>query len=227
MRVRYSAIPVVVAPHGLALGGGCELTLHADRVQATAELYTGLVEFGVGLIPGGGGTKEMAKRAAAFTQAGDVELNNLQRLYMNVATARVSTSANEAFDQCILQTGDRISINRDKQITDAKQLALLLAEAGYTQPLPSLIKVQGKTGLANLLVGINSMSMGGYITEHDNKIASKLAHVICGGALSSPQLVSEQYLLDLEREAFLSLCGEAKTQERIAGVLNGKPAVRN
>ena len=228
VRARYSSIPVVVAPHNMTLGGGCELTLHADHVQMHAETYIGLVEFGVGVIPGGGGSKEMARRASLATNnQGDVELNVLQKLYMNIATAKVATSAAEARDMMILRAQDGITLNRDRLLADAKAAALSFAHAGYTQPERSPIKVQGKTGLAGLYVGANQMLMGKYISEHDLKIAQKLAYVMCGGDLSTPQFVSEQYLLDLERQAFLSLCGERKTQERMQGILNGNKVVRN
>ena len=228
MRVRYSAVPVVVAPHGLTLGGGCEMTLHADRVQATAETYIGLVEVGVGLIPAGGGTKETALRVSDAIEAGDPENNALMNAFMNIATAKVATSAQEAFGTHIFRRGDRVSMNKERQLADAKILALELAEGGYSQPVPRKdIKVLGKSALGTLLAGIHGMRLGRYISDHDQKVATKLAFTICGGDLSYPQRVSEQYLLDLEREAFLSLCGERKTLERIQTVLaTGKP-VRN
>jgi len=228
MRVRYSSIPVIIAPHGLSLGGGCEMTLHADRVQAAAETYIGLVEVGVGLIPAGGGTKELTKRVSDAIEEGDVELNALQNAFMNIATANVATSAHEAYDMHILRRGDGISLNKDRQIADAKKLALELANAGYTQPVQANnIKVQGRTGMALFYAGINGMKMGNYITDHDVKIAKKIANVMCGGDLSYPQEVSEQYLLDLEREAFLSLTGEKKTLERIQAILQGQKPLRN
>ncbi len=228
MRVRYSAIPVVVAPAGMALGGGCEMTLHADRVQAHAETYIGLVEVGVGVIPGGGGCKEMALRLSDSYEAGDVELNTLQSIFMNIATAKVSTSAQEGFDMKYFRRGDRITMNRARLIADAKDAVLELSNAGYVQPKQRKdIKVQGKSGIALFKSGIHGMQLGKYISEHDAKIASKLAYVMCGGDLSYPQLVSEQYLLDLEREAFLSLAGERKTLERIQSLLNGGKPLRN
>ncbi len=228
MRVRYSSIPVVVAPAGLTLGGGCEMTLHADRVQAAAESYIGLVEVGVGVIPGGGGCKEMALRLSDSYAAGDVELNTLQSIFMNIATAKVSTSAHEAFDMQFMRRGDKVTLNRHRLIADAKASVLELAAAGYTQATPRKdIKVQGKTGIALFKAGISAMQYGKYISEHDAKIAEKLAYVICGGDLSYPQLVSEQYLLDLERESFLSLTGERKTLERIQSLLNGGKPLRN
>jgi 3-hydroxyacyl-CoA dehydrogenase len=228
MKARYSAVPVVVAPHGMSLGGGCELTLHADRVQAIAETYIGLVEVGVGLIPGGGGTKEMTLRVSERTEFGDVEYNALQNTFMNIATAKVATSAFEAKDLNILRPQDGISINANRQLTDAKLAAIHLAEAGYTKPVQKTnIKVQGRGGLALFYTGINGMKMGNYISDHDVLIAKKIANVMCGGDFTSPAEVSEQYLLDLEREAFLSLCGERKTLERIEAILNGKKPLRN
>ena len=226
MRMRYSSIPVVVAPHGLTLGGGCEMCLHADAVQAAAESYIGLVEVGVGLIPGGGGTKEMALRASDRNIKEDIETNYLQQLFINVGTAKVSTSAHEAFDNFILRPGyDCISMNPDRRIADAKRRALLLWEQGYTQPAPRAdIRVQGRGGLGGLLAGIHGMWRGNYISDYDKLIAEKLASVMCGGDLTAPTLVSEQYLLDLEREAFLSLCGQKKTLERLQSILTtGKP----
>jgi len=226
MRLRYSSIPVVAAPHGMTLGGGCELSMHSDKVVAAAETYIGLVEFGVGVIPGGGGSKEMALRASDQFHKNDVELNVLQEYFLAVAMAKVSTSAYEAFDTGILQKGkDVIVVNRDRQIAEAKKHALILAEAGYTQPVRRKdVKVLGKQALGMFLVGTDSMEAGHYISEHDKKIANKLAYVMAGGDLSEPTLVTEQYLLDLEREAFLSLCTERKTLERIQFMLTkGKP----
>lgn len=229
MRARYSSVPVVTAPHSLALGGGCEINLHADKVVAHAETYMGLVELGVGLIPAGGGTKEMALRASDLYQSGDTELNILQTAFMNIAQAKVSTSAQEAMNMHYLKPDrDQIVINRSRLIAEAKQAAIELAENGYTQPTQRTdIKVQGKAGIATFKAGIASMKMAGYITEHDALIANKLAYVICGGDLSYPQLVSEQYLLELELEAFLSLCGERKTMERMQGLLSGGKPPRN
>lgn len=228
MRVRYSSIPVVVAPHTLALGGGCEISLHADRVVATAETYMGLVEVGVGLIPAGGGTKEMALRCSDLYATGDPELNTLQAAFMNIATAKVSTSAQEALEMNYLRRGDEIVVSRARLIADAKQAAVELADAGYTQPKQrNDIRVQGKAGIALFKAGVQGMKMGRYISEHDAKIADKLAYVISGGDLSYAQNVTEQYLLDLEREAFLSLCGEKKTLERLQGLLNGGKPPRN
>ena len=225
MRMRYSSIPVVGTPHGLTLGGGCELNLHCDRVVASAESYIGLVEFGVGLIPGGGGTKEMTLRTAAKYEDGEPEFNLLRNTYMTISTAQVSTSAAEAFDLGYLRRGDEVVVNPNRVIAQAKAAALELAEAGYSQPTPATnIKVHGKGALAMFKTGVFAMKEGKYISAHDQLIADKLAYVMCGGDLSAPTEVSEQYLLDLEREAFLSLCGERKTLERIQSILTtGKP----
>lgn len=226
MRVRYSGVPVIVAPHGMTLGGGCEMSMHADKVVAAAETYIGLVEFGVGVIPGGGGSKEMALRASDLFRKNDVELNVLQEYFLTVAMAKVSTSAYEAYDLGILQHGkDVVVVNKDRQIAEAKKHALIMAEAGYTQPVKRKdVKVLGKQALGMFLVGTDSMEAGHYISEHDKKIANKLAYVMAGGDLSEPTLVTEQYLLDIEREAFLSLCTERKTLERIQYMLTkGKP----
>lgn len=226
MRVRYSSIPVVVAPHGMTLGGACEMSMHADKVVAATETYIGLVEFGVGVIPGGAGTKEMTLRAADTFKPGDVELNVLREYFLAIGMAKVSTSVYEAYDLGFFQKGkDIVVVNKDRQIAEAKKHALLLAEAGYTKPIERTdIKVLGKQALGMFLVGTDQMVAGNYISEHDQKIANKLAYVMAGGDLSEPTLVSERYLLDLEREAFLSLCTERKTLERIQYMLTkGKP----
>lgn len=226
MRLRYSAIPTVVAPHGMTLGGGCEMTLHADRVVAAAESYIGLVEFGVGVIPGGGGSKEMALRASDKFDKGDVQLNVLQEHFLTIGMAKVSTSAHEAYDLNILKHGkDIVVVNRDRQIATAKAVARQMADQGYTQPVKrNDVLVLGKQALGMFLVGTDSMEASHYISEHDKKIANKLAYVMAGGDLSEPTRVSEQYLLDLEREAFLSLATERKSLERIQHMLQkGKP----
>ena len=226
MMIRYSDIPIVVAPHGLTLGGGCELTLHADSVQAATETYIGLVELGVGLIPGGGGTKEMALRASDLYYQGDIELPRLKEYFLNIGQAKVATSAHEAFELGYLQKGkDNITINNNKLIEDAKQKVIYLDNVGYTRPIKRQnIKVLGQEGLGMFLVGADSFREGNYITEHEQLMCEKLAYVLCGGNLSKPTEVSEQYLLDIEREAFLSLCGEAKTLARIKHMLEkGKP----
>lgn len=226
MRMRYSAIPTIAAPHGMTFGGGCELSLHADMVVAAAETYIGLVEFGIGVIPGGGGTKEMTLRASDTFKKNDVELNVLQEYFLTIGMAKVATSAYEAYDSGILQKGkDIVVVNKDRQIATAKAYAKLMANTGYSQPAKRKdIKVLGKQALGMFLVGTDAMEAGKYISKHDQKMANKLAYVMAGGDLSEPTLVNEQYLLDLEREAFLSLCTERKTLERISHMLKtGKP----
>jgi 3-hydroxyacyl-CoA dehydrogenase len=226
MRARYSSIPVVVAPQGLALGGACELSLHADKVIAAAETYTGLVEVGIGVIPGGGGTKEFVLRAADEMHAGEPETITLQNRFLTIATAKVATSAQEAFGLGIYRKGnDLVSINPGRRIAEAKQAVISLFDDGYTMPVQrNDIKVLGRSALGAMHAGINGMRRGKYATDHDVTVAKKLAFVMCGGDLSEQTPVSEQYLLDLEREAFLSLCAEKKTLERIQAVLKtGKP----
>ncbi|QFG53180.1 3-hydroxyacyl-CoA dehydrogenase/enoyl-CoA hydratase family protein [Chryseobacterium sp.] len=225
MRVRYSSIPVIVAPHGMTLGGGCEMTMHADRVVAAAETYIGLVETGVGVIPGGGGTKEFALRTSREFQKDDVKNNRLRDMFMNIAMGKVATSAHEAYDMGILEEHkDIVVVDKNRQIRTAKMLALSLAEHGYTQPIEQNVKVLGKDALGMFYVGTDQMLTGKYISEHDKLIADKLANVLVGGNLSEPTVVTEQYLLNLERETFLQLCGERKTLERIQYMLQkGKP----
>ncbi len=229
MRLRYSSIPVVTAPHGLTLGGGCEMNLHADKICAAAETYIGLVELGVGLIPGGGGTKEFALRASDELHEDEPETNTLKKRFFSIATAKVATSAQESFELGIMRPGkDEVVMNISRRIAVAKKSVLTIHEQGYQMPtIRKDIKVLGKSGLGAMLAGINQMWRGGYATDHDALVARKLAYVLCGGDLSDQTMVSEQYLLDLEREAFLSLCGEKKTLERIQSVLkNGRP-IRN
>lgn len=229
MRIRYSSIPVVAAPHQMALGGGCELCLHADKVVAHVELYMGLVEFGVGLIPGGGGTKEFALRLSDDLQDGDIELNNFRDRFLTIGQAKVSTSAEEAFELGYLRKGrDMVVISRNRLLSEAKKQCLMMADEGYVQPLQRKnIKVLGKQALGLGYVGANTMFSGNYISEHDVKISQKLAYVLAGGDLSQPTLVSEDYLLTLEREAFVSLCAERKTLERIQSILTGGKVLRN
>lgn len=229
MRLRYSSIPVVAAPHNLTLGGGCEICLHADKVVAHAETYIGLVEFGVGVIPGGGGTKEFAVRLSDSLHEGDVELNIFREKFLTIGQAKVSTSAYEAFDLGIFRKGiDKVVMSRARQLAEAKAECLLMAEEGYTKPTPRKdIRVLGNQALGLVYVGANSMYSGNYMSEHDLKISEKLGYVIAGGNLSSPTLVSEQYLLDLEREAFVQLCTERKTMERLHSIINGGKVLRN
>ena len=225
MRLRYSSCPTIVAPHGMTLGGGCELSMHADKVVAAAETYIGLVEFGVGIIPGGAGSKEMALRATEGVLKDDVKLNKLRDYFINVAMAKVATSAYEAFDLGILKEfKDIVVVNKDRQIATAKRHAIQMLEDGYTQPVPKKAYVLGQQALGMFLVGTDSLEKGRYASEHDKKIANKLGYVMAGGDLSEPTWVSEQYLLDLEREAFMSLTAERKTLERIEHMLKtGKP----
>jgi 3-hydroxyacyl-CoA dehydrogenase len=229
MRVRYSSIPVVVAPHGLALGGACEMSLHADKVVPAAETYTGLVEVGIGVIPGGAGTKEFVLRAADEMHEDEPETITLKNRFLSIATAKVATSAHEAFDLGIYRKGlDEISMNQGRRIAEAKKSVIEIYDAGYTMPvMRNDIKVLGRSALGALYAGINGMWRAKYATDHDVTVAKKLAYVMCGGDLSEAQLVSEQYLLDLEREAFLSLCAEKKTLERIQSVLKSGKPVRN
>lgn len=229
MRVRYSSIPVVVAPHNMALGGGCEMCLHADMVVVHAEAYIGLVEFGVGLIPGGGGSKEFAVRISDELKEGDVALNRFRDRFLTVGQAKVSTSAQEAFELGYLVPGrDKVVVSYKRLLREAKDACLNLADAGYTKPVPRKdITVLGKQALGLAYLGADSMRAGQYISDHDVKISQKLGYVLAGGDLSTPTKVSEQYLLDLERQAFLELSAERKTLERIQSILNGGKVLRN
>jgi len=229
MRARYSSIPVVVAPHGLALGGACELSLHADKICPAAETYTGLVELGVGLIPGGGGTKEFVLRSSDEMHEDEPETITLKGRFLNIATAKVATSAHEAFGLGVYRKGlDEVVLNQSRRIAEAKRSVIEIFDSGYTTPVQRKdIKVLGRSALGALYSGVHAMKTANYATEHDAVVAKKLAYVMCGGDLSEPTLVSEQYLLDLEREAFLSLCGEKKTLERIQSVLKSGKPVRN
>jgi 3-hydroxyacyl-CoA dehydrogenase len=229
MRVRYSSIPVGIAPHGLTLGGGCEMNLHADTIAAAAETYIGLVELGIGVIPGGGGTKEFVLRASDEMHIDEPDTITLKNRFLQIATAKVATSAQEAMDMGIFRKGqDHIVLNQSRRIAIAKQQVLNLFNAGYTQAQQRTdIKVLGKSALGALYAGINAMWRGGYATDHDKLVAQKLAYVMCGGDLSEASFVNEQYLLDLEREAFLSLCGQKKTLERIQSVMTSGKPIRN
>ena len=229
MRARYSAVPVVVAPHALTLGGACELSLHSDKVCPAAETYIGLVELGVGLIPGGGGTKEFVLRAADEMHEDEPETITLKNRFLTIATAKVATSAHEAFALGILRKGqDEVIMNQGRRIGEAKKSVIEIYDSGYVMPAQRKdIKVLGQSALGALYAGVNGMKVAGYATEHDSLVAKKLAYVMCGGDLSEPTFVTEQYLLDLEREAFLSLTGEKKSLERIQSVLKGGKPVRN
>jgi 3-hydroxyacyl-CoA dehydrogenase len=225
MNLRYSAKPVVVAPQGMALGGGCEITLHGDRARAAAESYIGLVEVGVGLIPGGGGVKELVLRSVEDATPDEDLFPRIRKVSETIAMARVSTSAVEARELGFLRETDPITMNRERLIEDAKQTALAMVSEGYVQPHPRTdIPVLGESAFSPIKLAIHMMVRGSFISEYDAHVARKLAYIITGGDLSHKTLVSEQYLLDLEREAFVSLCGEKKTQERIQHMLKtGKP----
>lgn len=229
MRIRYSSIPVIVAPHNLALGGGCEMSMHADKVVAHSELYMGLVEFGVGVIPGGGGSKEFALRCSDTFNDGDIKINTLRNKFLTIGQAKVATSAHEAFDLGYLRPGiDEVVVSRKLQLTRAKEAALQLAKNGYTQPQQRTdITVLGQEGLGIVYVGADSMKSGNYMSEHDQLISEKLGWVLCGGDLSEETKVSEQYLLDMERRAFLELCSERKTLERLQSIIKTGKVLRN
>jgi 3-hydroxyacyl-CoA dehydrogenase len=229
MRMRHSSIPVVGAPHNLALGGGCELNLHVDKVIAHAELYMGLVEFGVGVIPGGGGTKEFALRCSDEFHDGDIRMNTFRNRFLTIGQAKVSTSAYEAFDLGYLRFGvDEVIMSRELQLARAKEACLEMADAGYTQPpMRKDITVLGQEALGIVYVGANSMKSGNYISEHDQLISEKLGFAMAGGDLSGATQVSEQYLLDLERKTFLELCQQRKSLERMQSLLTTGKILRN
>ncbi|MFH2103237.1 MAG: 3-hydroxyacyl-CoA dehydrogenase NAD-binding domain-containing protein [Chloroflexota bacterium] len=229
MRMRYSPKPVVVTPAGMTLGGGCEVTMHASRVVAAAETYIGLVELGAGVIPAGAGTKEMMRRIInPGMRVGGVEvLPYLMKVFEQIGQAKVATSAEEARQFAILGPADRVILSRDYLLTEAKKEVLHMAATGYKPPAPELIYAAGRDSLSALRVGAYMFKEGKYITEYEHVIAGKLAHVMTGGDLSKPAWVSEQYILDLEREAFLSLCGEQKTQERMWALLQTGRPLRN
>jgi 3-hydroxyacyl-CoA dehydrogenase len=226
MAIKYASRPVVVAPQGMALGGGCEISLHGAKIHAAAESYLGLVEAGVGLIPGGGGTKEMLIRADEHSAGGEnLDLfHALKPVFETIAMARVSTSGEEARSLGFLRPSDLIAMNHDRQVADAKRTALAMVRAGYHRPPPAQIRVLGEEFLAAAKLAIHMLLRGEFATEYDGVVARKLAFILAGGGITSPQTVSEQYILDLEREAFVSLCGQRKTQERVAHTLKtGKP----
>jgi 3-hydroxyacyl-CoA dehydrogenase len=226
MAIKYARGPVVSAPQGMALGGGCEIPLHSARIHAAAEAYIGLVEAGVGLIPGGGGTKEMLIRANEHSAGGEnLDLfHALKPIFESIAMAKVSTSGEEARSLGYLRPSDPIAMNRDRLIADAKETALAMVRGGYHPPAPTEIRVLGEEFLSAAKLAIHMLVRGEFATEHDAVVARKLAFILAGGSVTAPQTVSEQYILDLEREAFVSLCGERKTQERMAHTLKtGKP----
>ncbi len=228
-RMRFSNIPVVSAPHNMALGGGCELSMHCDKVVAHAETYMGLVEFGVGLIPGGGGTKEFAVRLSDELHEGDIRINQFRNRFLTIGQAKVSTSAAEAFDLGYLRKGqDEVIVSRAHQLARAKAACLALADAGYVAPKPRKdIQVLGQEAMGIVYVGAHTMYSGKYISEHDKLISEKMGKVLAGGNLSGLQKVSEQYLLDLERRAFLELCAEKKTLQRIESIVKYGKILRN
>jgi 3-hydroxyacyl-CoA dehydrogenase len=234
--IKFSAKPVVIAPFGLALGGGCEVSLHAAARQPNAELYMGLVEVGVGLLPGGGGCKEMLLRAVDSARSirpdgrgESVEmLEAMKKTFETIATAKVATSAHEARGLGFVSNSDRITMNRERLLSDAKARALELVRAGYEPPVMRTdIPAPGENILAALKMGVYLMRQGEFITDHEHKLGNKIAEVICGGNVTSGAPISENYLLDLEREAFKSLCGEKKTQERIQYTLKTGKTLRN
>jgi 3-hydroxyacyl-CoA dehydrogenase len=234
--IKFSPKPVVIAPFGMTLGGGAEMTLHAPARQPHAELYIGLVEIGVGLLPGGGGCKEMLLRAvdsaASIRPAGrgeSVELMEaMKRAFETIAMAKVATSAHEARGLGFLADSDNITMNRERVLSDAKSRALELVRAGYEPPVPRAdIPAPGESVLAALKLGIHLMRQGEYISDYEVKLGTKIAEVLCGGNVTSGSSISEQYVLDLEREAFKSLCGEKKTQERIQYTLKTGKTLRN
>ena len=229
MRIRYSSVPVVAAPHGMTLGGGCEICMHADKVIAHAETYMGLVEFGVGLIPGGGGTKEMVLRFSDELKSGDMRINRFREKFLTIGQAKVSTSAHEAMELGLLRTGvDEIIVSRAHQLSYAKSVCLKMHEKGYTQQNQRKdIQALGQEGLGIVYVGADSFKSGNFMSEHDQLISEKLGYVLCGGDLSQVTPVSEQYLLDLERKAFVELCAERKTLERIQSLLQTGKILRN
>lgn len=229
MRIRYSNIPVIVAPHNMALGGGCEMSMHADKVIAHAELYMGLVEFGVGLIPGGGGSKEFAKRLSDELSDGDIKINRMRDKFLTIGQAKVSTSAYEAFDLGYLREGiDEVVVSRQHQLTRAKEACMNLILEGYIAPKREKnITVFGNEGLGIVYVGADTMVSGNYMSQHDLVISEKLGFVLCGGDLSENTVVSEQYLLDMERKAFVELCKEGKTLERLESIVKYGKILRN
>ncbi|MGY8926324.1 MAG: enoyl-CoA hydratase/isomerase family protein, partial [Flavobacteriales bacterium] len=229
MRIRYSDTPVIVAPHNMALGGGCEVSMHADKVIAHAELYMGLVEFGVGLIPGGGGSKEFAKRLSDELSQGDIKINRMRDKFLTIGQAKVSTSAYEAFDLGYLRNGvDEVVVSRDHQLSRAKEACLEMIHKGYIAPKREKnITVLGNEGLGIVYVGADTMLSGNYMSEHDRLISEKLGFVLCGGDLSENTQVSEQYLLDMERKAFVELCQEKKTLERLESIIKKGKVLRN
>ena len=228
-RMKYASVPVVAAPYNMTLGGGLEMCFGADAVQAAAETYAGLVEVGVGLIPGGGGTMNMLWRALESVPDG-VESDTyafVTQTFKNIALARVATSADEAKAFGYFRQSDGVSFDRARQLHEAKQRVIGLAESGYHPPPPRAYKLPGDGGIATLTMMVNTLVAGRYASEHDAKIARKLATVLCGGASGATHLVTEDEVLELEREAFVSLCGEPKSQERMQYMLINNKPLRN
>lgn len=229
LKLKYAPFPVIAAPHNMALGGGCEISMHCDKVIAHAETYMGLVELGVGVIPAGGGSKEFALRLSNEIQTDDVRINRFRDKFLTIGQAKVSTSAWEAFDQGYLRKDvDEIVVSRKHQLKYAKQSAILMIEKGYTPPIPPKdIRVLGKEGLSLVYSGADGMQVGNFISEHDKHLSIELGKILSGGELNEPSLVSENYLLNLERKAFVKLCQEKKTLERMQSLLHKGKILRN
>jgi 3-hydroxyacyl-CoA dehydrogenase len=228
-KLKYSSIPVVAAPYGMTLGGGLEVCFACDAVQASAETYAGLVEVGVGLLPGGGGNLNMLWRALEGIPEGTnvSTYEFVTQTFKNIALAKVATSAVEAQHLGYFRKSDGISFDRDRQLTEAKAKAIGMAESGYHPPVPRAYKLPGESGIATLSMMVDTLQAGGYASEHDAKIARKVATVLCGGVGGASREVTEQEMLDLEAEAFVSLCGEPKSQERMQYMLMNNKPLRN
>ncbi|WP_245625782.1 enoyl-CoA hydratase/isomerase family protein [Marinifilum fragile] len=229
LKLKYASVPIIAAPHGMTLGGGCELCMHTNKVIAHAETYMGLVELGVGVIPAGGGTKEFAYRLSREIAKDDIRTNRFRDKFLSIGQAKVSMSAYEAFDLGYLRKDvDEVIISKKHQLTYAKKAALLMLEKGYTPPLPTKdITVLGSEGLALVYSGADGMQVGNYISEYDKHLSIELGKVLSGGELNEPTEVSEKYLLDLERIAFVRLCQQKKTLERMQSLLQKGKILRN
>jgi 3-hydroxyacyl-CoA dehydrogenase len=229
LKLKYASVPVIAAPHGMTLGGGCELCMHTDKVIAHAETYMGLVELGVGVIPAGGGTKEFAYRLSKEIAQDDIRTNRFRDKFLSIGQAKVSMSAYEAFELGYLRKDvDEVIISKKHQLSYAKKTALLMLEKGYTPPLPTKdITVLGSEGLALVYSGADGMEVGNFISEYDKHLSIELGKVLSGGELSEPAQVSEKYLLDLERIAFVRLCQQKKTLERMQSLLQKGKILRN
>jgi len=228
-RMKYASVPVVAAPYGMTLGGGLEICLASDQVQAAAETYSGLVEVGVGIIPGGGGTMNMLWRALeAIPEGANVNTYEyVTQVFKNIAMVKVATSAEEAKAFGYFRDADGVSFDRARQVTEAKKRAIGLAEAGYHAPIPRAYTLPGDSGIATLSMMVDTLVAGGFASEHDAKIARKLAYVLCGGPGGGSREVTEAEMLELEAEAFVSLCGEPKSQERMQYMLMNNKPLRN